>query len=182
MGLYQRFIPMPASSLSHYARWYPAHSPLLAVPPELRYWLTASGSLTRQLTQLAGGEFRVQPFHQRFERIFWHESQLMNIPAHQQAWVREVYLYGSQSHPWVKARSVIPVSSLKGQGLRLRFLGTKSLGSLLFKRTAPQCIRQIACLPEGWSRRSLYLWHQQPLIVQETFLPQFQQFLLSKNS
>ena len=174
---------MSANLSHHLVRWHTSRQcfnpSLTHIPAELRPWLVANGSLTRQLTQLAGGQFRVEPFRQGFERIYLHESQLMHAAVDQRAWVREVYLYGSEAQPWVKARSIIPVQSLKGQGLRLRYLKNRSLGSLLFARTAPQCIRQIALLPEGWTRRSLYVWHQRPLIVQETFLPGFQHYLLN---
>lgn len=174
---------MSANLSHHLVRWHTSRQcfnpSLTHIPAELRPWLVANGSLTRQLTQLAGGQFRVEPFRQGFERIYLHESQLMHTAVDQQAWVREVYLYGSEAQPWVKARSIIPVQSLKGQGLRLRYLKNRSLGSLLFSRTTPHCIRQIALLPEGWTRRSLYIWHQRPLIVQETFLPDFQHYLLN---
>lgn len=177
---------MPANLSHHLVRW---HTPrfcfnpaLTMMPAELKPWLLAQGSLTRQLTQLAGGQFRVEPLRQCFDRIYLHESQLMQTQFDQQAWVREVYLYGCEAEPWVKARSIIPVQSLKGQGLRLRYLKNRSLGSLLFARTTPHCIRQVALLPEGWTRRSLYLWHERPLIVQETFLPAFQQFLVNQAS
>lgn len=172
---------MPDYLAGHLTHWHNDKSSLRQAPPELQSWLWASGSLTRQLTQLAAGEFGVKPFRQGFERIYWHESQLMATPMDQQAWVREVYLYGSEPIPWVKARSIIPLRTLKGRGLRLRYLNNRSLGSLLFHRTQPQCIRQVALLEEGWTRRSLYLWHQQPLIVQETFLPEFQHFLFNQN-
>lgn len=172
---------MPANLSHHLVRWHTfrplCKQRLISMPAELKPWLLANGSLTRQLTQLAAGQFWVEPFKQDFERIYWHESQLMKTRIDQQAWVREVYLYGCEPEPWVKARSIIPVQSLKGQGLRLRYLKNRSLGSLLFARTPPQCIRQIGLLPEGWTRRSLYIWHQRPLIVQETFLPGFQHYL-----
>lgn len=177
---------MPANLSHHLVRWHTSrqlfHQHLAGLPADMKPWLLASGSLTRQLTQLAGGQFRVEPLRQSFERIYLHESQLMGTAIDQQAWVREVYLYGADAEPWVKARSIVPVQSLKGQGLRLRYLKNRSLGSLLFARSAPHCIRQIALLPEGWTRRSLYLWHQRPLIVQETFLPAFQHYLLNKDS
>lgn len=158
-------------------RWYPATHPLLDMPDNLRHWLLSSGSLTQQLTQFAHGQFHVEPFKQQYQRIFLHESQLLGIHPTARAWVREVYLYGDQPKPWVKARSIIPVSTLNGKGRQLKYLGSRSLGSVLFGRYTPQCERQIARLPEGWARRSLYVWHGQPLIVQEVFLTEFSQVL-----
>ena len=170
---------MPAFLPNHLVRWYSPQQPLLSIPAPLRNWLLASGSLTRQLTNLAHGQFHVEPLQQGFSPIYLHESQLLNSAFNQQAWVREVYLFGSEQQPWVKARSIFPLRTLKGEGLRLRYLKNKALGSLLFYRGNPRCIRQIAKLPEGWSRRSLYYWHGQPLIVQETFLPGFEKFILT---
>ena len=171
---------MTAFLPDHLTRWYSPKQPLLSLPLSLRQWLLASGSLTRQLTLLANGQFHVEPLQQGFSSIYWHESQLLNARNDEKAWVREVNLFGCEQEPWVKARSIFPLKTLKGEGLRLRYLKNKALGSVLFHRGQPPCIRQIAYLPEGWSRRSLYYWHNQPLIVQETFLPAFEQFILAK--
>lgn len=161
-------------------RWYPVSHPLLDIPHPLRHWLLSSGSLTQQLTAFAHGQFHVAPFSQRYQRVFLHESQLLGLAPTARAWVREVYLYGDQPQPWVKARSVIPVRTLNGKGRQLKYLGSRSLGSVLFGRYAPDCQRQITQLPEGWARRSLYLWHGQPLIVQEIFLTEFCQALIER--
>ncbi|MEC7119597.1 MAG: chorismate lyase [Pseudomonadota bacterium] len=136
-------------------------------------WLIAQGSLTQQLRQQAGGQFWVQPLRERLERPIHDESLFLKVPHTEWAWVREVYLFGADAEPWVHARSVIPISSLQGQARRLRYLGSRSLGSLLFARQTPACVREVAQLPDGWARRSRYLWHNQPLLVQECFLPAF---------
>ena len=170
---------MPDFLPDHLARWYRPEQPLLSMPLSLRHWLLASGSLTRQLTNLANGQFHVEPLQQGYLPVYLNESKLLNSAFNQRAWVREVYLFGSEQQPWVKARSIFPLQTLKGEGLRLRYLKNKALGSLLFYRGNPRCVRQIAKLPEGWSRRSLYYWHGNPLIVQETFLPAFEKFILA---
>lgn len=156
--------------------WHPSQHPL-DVPPRLRQWLLAQGSLTKQLTAQAHGQFRVQPFYQAFARPSLDEARFLGVPAYQRAWIREVQLYGCDPTAWVRARSVIPISTLTGRGRRLRHLGSRSLGSLLFARQHPPCTRQVARLPLGWARRSRYVWHGQPLLVQECFLPSFEQHL-----
>lgn len=162
------------ASVSHVSpRWYTTRQCSHFLPDDLKPWLLSQGSLTQQLTRFAHGEFHVQPFSEGFTAIERHESHFLHTPIGEFAWVREAYLYGNEDRPWVKARSIVPIQTLKGQGLRLRYLGNRSLGSLLFQRTTPECIRQIAKLPEGWARRSLYIWHNQPLIVQEVFLDNF---------
>lgn len=171
---------MSLSASQFQVRWYNASHPLVGIPACLKPWLLAEGSLTRQLTQHAHGQFHVEPFFEGFSRVYRHESAFLQMPDAQRAWVREVYLFGDEKQPWVKARSIIPIQSLQGQGRRLKYLGSRSLGSLLFARKKPKCVRQIARLPEGWARRSLYLWHDQPLIVQEVFLDQFCRTLQQK--
>lgn len=158
------------------SQWQPPHR--LAKPPQaIGSWLIAQGSLTQQLRQQAAGQFRVQLLREQLIRPTADEALFLNIPLQQWAWVREVYLFGSDNEPWVFARSVMPITSLRGQARRLRYLGSRSLGSLLFARHPPSALRQIAALPQGWARRSRYLWHGRPLLVQECFLPAFMQHL-----
>ncbi len=153
------------------------HTPkqMMNIPPALRRWLVIQGSLTQQLTIHAHGQFQVKPFYQAFARPSLDEARFLGVPVHQRAWIREVELYGCESEPWVRARSVIPISTVRGRGRRLRHLGSRSLGSLLFARQQPRCLRQVARWSQGWARRSRYVWHGQPLLVQECFLPSFEQ-------
>jgi chorismate--pyruvate lyase len=147
---------------------------LINKPPFLlRPWLLAQGSLTCQLRAHGAGQFRVQPIREQFARPARHEARLLGIPVHQYAWIREVYLHGADDQAWVLARSVIPIRALRGRGRRLRHLGSRSLGSLLFARQPPRCQREVALLAAGWARRSRYDWCGQPLLVQECFLPEF---------
>ena len=57
----------------------------------LKSWLYASGSLTQQLTQLAGGQFRVEPLQESFQRMQRQDSLWLNMPHQHTAWVREVF-------------------------------------------------------------------------------------------
>jgi len=143
----------------------------------LKSWLYASGSLTQQLTQLAGGQFRVEPLQESFQRMQRQDSLWLNMPHQHTAWVREVFLYGCESEPWVRAKSIFPILSLQGKARRFRHLGQRPIGHYLFQRTTPHCERRILHLNEGWTRQSCYTWHGCKFIVQETFLPAFQQYL-----
>lgn len=171
---------MRRSTTQFQVRWYNVRHPNLRIPAHLISWLLAEGSLTRQLTHKAHGQFHVEPFFQGFDRVPLYESKWLHIPNDQKAWVREVYLYGDQSEPWVKARSIMPIYTLQGRGRCLKYLGNRSLGSVLFARHPPHCIRQIAKLSDGWARRSLYTWYGQPLIVQEVFLDAFCRSLIQE--
>ena len=105
------------------------------------------------------------------------------------ALVRDVELQ-CDSAAWVFARTLIPISSLKGAAQRLIQLGEKPLGAVLF--TDPKVIRgatQVARLlprqplfetacnhlqgkPDHlWGRRTLFYVQKRPLLVNEIFLP-----------
>ena len=147
----------------------------------IKPWLLAHASLTQQLRDHGGGQFHVLPVHQSLQRPSPDEARLLKMRSTQYAWVREVLLYGCDETPWVHARSVMPLKTLRGNGRRLKTLKNRSLGSLLFERHGVQIMpqvqqrqaRQIAKLAEGWTRRTTYIWHQKYLLVQETFLPAF---------
>jgi chorismate--pyruvate lyase len=133
------------------------------------------GSLTTRLVALAQGQFRVELLSQYWGRPALEEAKQLRIPPQRYALIREVALLG-HGVPWVRARSIIPVSSLEGAGQRLRKLGTRSLGHLLFRDPSLQRgdiqITQLM-QPEGhvFARRSLLHYHGRPILVAECFLP-----------
>ena len=150
------------------------------IPAELKTWLYASGSLTQQLTQTAGGQFRVEPLQEYFQRLSFVDAQWMQMPYHHTSWVRESYLYGCDEQPWVQAKSIFPILSLQGRARRFKHIGRMPIGKLLFQRTTPACERRVVLLEEGWTRQSCYTWHGCKFIVQETFLPSFETFLANR--
>ncbi|WP_448761298.1 chorismate--pyruvate lyase family protein [Acinetobacter tandoii] len=147
------------------------------IPAELKTWLYASGSLTQQLTDLAGGKFRVQPIKEHFQRLHFIDAKWMRMPHQHTSWVRESFLYGCDAEPWVGAKSIFPIQSLQGRARVFKHIGTKPIGWFLFDRTNPKCERRVILLDEGWTRQSCYTWHGCKFIVQETFLPAFEQYL-----
>lgn len=150
------------------------------IPHELIDWLNASGSLTQQLTDLAHGIFRVEPVKEHFQRMSFEDAMWMKMPLHHSSWVRESYLYGCEEQPWVKAKSIFPILSLQKKARLFQHIGTQPIGRFLFQRTNPLCERRIILLEDGWTRQSCYTWHGCKFIVQETFLPAFEQFIHSK--
>ncbi|SPL72216.1 chorismate--pyruvate lyase family protein [Acinetobacter stercoris] len=145
--------------------------------PELKTWLYASGSLTQQLTELADGIFKVEPTREYFKRLTFLDSKWMRVPHQHTSWVRESLLYGCEGEAWVKAKSIFPIQSLQGRARLFKHIGKKPIGWFLFERTEPKCERRVIWLDEGWTRQSCYTWHGCKFIVQETFLPKFEQFL-----
>ena len=157
------------------------------LPHGVRHWLLDRGSLTAHLLCTSGGQLQVRKLSQGIGRPLLSESRFLGIPQGERALIREVTLH-CLDEPWVYARSVIPVSSLKGPLRRLRHLGNQSLGALIFKEPSmrrgafqvslmsgdsayihPDC-RQSG---EAWGRRSYFRIHNQPLLVSEVFLERF---------
>lgn len=157
-------------------RWLPPQRHWqLAPPAPVRDWLREPGSLTARLVREAEGAFRVELLAQYWGRPSPEEARRLGLPAGRVALIREVALFGC-GQPWVRARSVLPVTSLGGAGRRLRKLGNRSLGHLLFRdptlRRGPIEIARLD-QPEGrvFARRSHLVFHGRPLLVAECFLP-----------
>ena len=119
------------------------------------------------------------------------EARLLNMPKGQRAMVRQVQLLCDEQ-PWIYARTVIPVTSLRGRLRRLVHLGTRPLGGMLFadpgmrrgtvqlaRISAGQDLFKAATLrlpqppAEIWGRRSVFRIADKPLLVSELFLPAF---------
>jgi chorismate--pyruvate lyase len=144
-------------------------------PAPVRAWLLDQGSLTGRLVRLAHGRFRVQVLAHYWGRPAPEEVRRLHLRSGRFALIREVALIG-EDETWVRARSVLPVASLTGPGRRLRKLGNRSLGGLLFRD--PTLVRgpiEISRVqqPEGrvHARRSHLVYHGKPLLVAECFLP-----------
>lgn len=154
-------------------------------PRALRVWLHDRSSLTRRLQTLSNNQFSVTVLKQRWEKPRRAEAQLLNLPLHEVALIREVILHGN-STPWVYARSILPLRTLNGSLRFLRHWDNRPLGALLFRNPRIQreqpIVQQIACdtLPIAlqttampsklWGRSSIFRCGQHDLLVSETFL------------
>ncbi len=168
-----------------FSRWRPLAAARPAMSASWWQWVASTDSLTARLIA-AGGD---KPFRVRLLRqgVGWpqqDEAQAIGIGAKRYAWLREVALCLDNT-PWVVARSVAPLTKLKGQ--RLEGLGERSLGSWLFRQPGlvrgpleatsrpPQFARangiESYC---AWGRRSVFYHGCQEgglsLLVQEYFL------------
>ncbi|MBR9828944.1 MAG: chorismate lyase [Oceanospirillales bacterium] len=157
-------------------RWMPADSALRA-PRHWRPWLQDNGSLTRRLTRAAQGQFGVRVLSQRWAMPTADEARALGMPRRQVALIREVELLGHEGTAWVYARSVLPATTLTGRERRLKLLGNRSLGSLMFSDPSLQrsplqaCCLSAAAGKPYWARRSVFRLHGKPLLVCEVFLP-----------
>jgi len=162
--------------------------------PERADWLWDDSSLTRRLRASCSGDFRVRVLGQRRRRLLPEESRLLQIPRCETAIVREVLLC-CEGRPWVFARTVIPLQTVRGPQWRLTRLGSRPLGEALFadRRVSRGELLPVHVLPGQrlhcivgsltereplCGRRSLF-WYpdNKPLLVTELFLPEMWQAL-----
>lgn len=170
-------------------RWRTGKQLPRTTPDALRDWLLDTGSLTRRVQQACGGRFRVQVEMQGWGRPRLDEYRALGLRIGRIALIREVHLL-CDGRPWVFARTVIPVTTLRGRQRRLAHLGNRPLGAVLF--ADPHMQRgpvQVARIPRGsalfaaavqglqrrpeevWGRRSVFRLGGKPLLVSEFFLP-----------
>jgi chorismate--pyruvate lyase len=159
---------------------------------EIRAWLLDAGSLTDRMRAACTGRFSVRVLDQGWHRPRLDEARTLGMRRRGAlGWIREVQLL-CDGEPWVFARTVIPVATLKGAQRRLAHLGNRPLGAVLFAdpgmRRDPvelTCIRpgqaMFATATQGllsrpggiWGRRSVFRVGGKPLLVTEVFLPAF---------
>jgi chorismate--pyruvate lyase len=175
-------------------RWQDANTVQRRVlPPAIRDWLFDPCSLTLRLQQacseIGTGSFAVQVLSQQRQRPLRSERQLLGMPEHEFALVRQVRLTCA-GQPWVFARTVVPLRSFSVRGRRLASLGNRPLGAMLFADKSVRRGRmQLARLVDGdvvfdvatdglvkipdeiWGRRSVFHYAGRPLLVNEIFLP-----------
>lgn len=144
------------------------------VPQPFHHWILDQSSLTQRLVQLSAGRFRVRVLSEGVQSMRAEEALSLGVRPRSRALIREVELL-CDGMSCVYARSVIPLSSLKGKQRRLAHLGDKPLGAFLF---ADKSLRRerVEVLPldsqrEAWGRRSLFRIGGYPLFVSEYFLP-----------
>lgn len=144
-------------------------------------------SLTRRLQRACGPRFHVRVLAQGWGRPLASERQALGMKRGGRVLLREVCLMCGAT-PWVFARTVIPVRTLRGRQRRLARLGTRPLGAALFadpglRRGEVEVARLIPAdgiyeraVPGGgaevvWGRRSVFTLRGKPLLVSEFFLP-----------
>jgi chorismate--pyruvate lyase len=152
------------------------------LPKHVQHWLLDQGSLTQKLIDQSDGKLKVEVLHQGIQRARLSEYRALGLNPGSWALIREVILYGNET-PWVYARTVIPLSTLKGPLRRLYYLGNRPLGGELFadptmrRRGLEVAAVKPAFLPKRaqhlkpqWGRRSIFWLRNKPLLVGEIFL------------
>ncbi len=164
------------------------------LPADLASWLLDETSLTRRLRSAANGDFHVEVIAQSRRRPLLDERALLGLSAAEWALVREVWLYCA-GRPWVFARTIMPMRTLRGAQRHLAHLGTRPLGEALFtdhhavrgplhvlhlrQDDALHAVIGAAASEDDalWGRRSLFWFDQRPLLVSEIFLPEMRRQL-----
>ncbi|NVK89285.1 MAG: chorismate lyase [Gammaproteobacteria bacterium] len=151
----------------------------MTVPNE---WLTFAGSLTEKMEQFSQQKMQVALLRQGHQQLSSDELSTLQLKPRQWGWVREVEL-SFQAKPWVLARTVIPQSLMSSVAGRLRLLGDKPLGPVLFNGLKAQRrvidffqVKALHWSQQRWSqplwcRRSLFYLDQRALLLKEVFLP-----------
>ncbi|WP_447046039.1 chorismate--pyruvate lyase family protein [Vreelandella sp. H-I2] len=175
----------PLCQAQLFSCWRPVDAARPAMSAHWWKWVASTDSLTARL-MAAGGEkpFRVRLLRQSVGWPRQDEAQALGIGAKRYAWLREVALCLDET-PWVVARSVAPLTQVKGH--RLERLGERSLGNWLFRQ--PGLVRgplEVTSQPPpfarmngiedrcAWGRRSVFHHGCKhgglSLLVQEYFL------------
>jgi len=155
------------------------------VPPRLRRWLLAEGSLTAHVRARCTAGFVLRVLRERRVRPRPDEARALGVPADRLVLLREVALCDGD-RPLVIGRTLIPLRTLRGSGARFAALGRRPLGAVLFHHRAARrgplaiaCVdpRQAGvlappCTPGRlWARRAVFRVGGAPLLVSEFFLP-----------
>lgn len=143
------------------------------MPRQWQEWVLDRGSLTKRLQQASNGDFQVRVQSQSTRLPSLSERNALKLGLGRWALIREVELVCC-GEVWVRARSVIPISTLKGDERQLRYLGEKPLGAFLFasrsmRREQLEVSRYTGKGSVSFARRSIFKLHQKPLLVVEHF-------------
>jgi len=177
-------------SISDRPRWRIGNTLRRHMSDSLRDWLLDESSLTRRLQSACSGRFHVELISLGWQRPFLNEAQALGVSPRQRALIRQVMLC-CDDRPWVFARTVIPVRTLRRAQRRLVHLGARPLGEFLFSHPAlqrsPIQVARIAATSRllascaiadeaAWGRRSVFRLGGHPLLVSEFFLPAMPSF------
>ena len=161
---------------------------MTGAPLFLRPWLADTASLTARIVARCN-KFKVRVLRETLAPPFLDEHDLIALPLHRHAWMREVLLI-ADGVPVVFAHSILAPRDLTGAWHMARAIGSRPLGAALFadpgiargplhaaRLTAAHPLHRHAAaavgesLPTLWGRRSRFCRQDRPLLVTEVFLP-----------
>ncbi len=158
-----------------------------ALDKQLKSWLLDRGSLTARLIDNCDGEFSVEVLSVKRATPTPDEIEALNMRYRGQALIRQVLLR-CNGKPVIYARTIIPLSSLRGALRGLALLGSRPLGAVLFSdKLMKRKPMQVTSIEPGhlcygwtghagqqriWGRRSIFVLRGEELLVSEFFLPE----------
>lgn len=156
------------------------------IKKNLKSWLFDTGSLTARLLKHCPDQFSVQLVSLKRSTPTPDEASALSLNPRSQAIIREVLLC-CDNRPVIYARTIIPLSSLRGALRGLAMLGNQPLGVVLFAdKSMKRRSVEVASISPGhkyysWTgykgkekifgRRSVFVLKGQELLVSEFFLP-----------
>ncbi len=157
-------------------------------PDDNQYlWLSEYGSMTQRLIEAGSGTLEVKVISSQHQLPCKEENIFLQLPQRQWSYIREVMMHVDDI-PWMYGRTVIPDKTLCSGAGHLKLLGDRPLGKVLFdNKKSSRAFIEIAKIsakhhlypnpahqkrhPHLWARRSLFYFNQNPILVQEVFLP-----------
>jgi chorismate--pyruvate lyase len=157
------------------------------LPENVASWTYEAGSLTRRLRSYYGSAVKVQVLYQRWLTPFLSERKLLGQPEHRYCLTREVMLH-ADGMPLILARTIMPKRTIRSAHRNLSHLGSRPLGEVIFSYPdlerlelqvaalnpsawSPGAVERGAIRAPVWGRRTVYAIMQQPLLVNEFFMP-----------
>ena len=111
-------------------------------------WLCHPTSMTKKFKKHCQ-RFRVRILYEGFNYAYPSEMRQLGFTKRQYVWIRETQLFGD-GKLWMFARAAMPMTTLTGSELRLKFLGEHPLGHFIFThRQMPRSSFEFAKINEN---------------------------------
>ncbi len=169
--------------------WY-INLPLKGLTQEQWQCLTAADSLTIRLQKMSHNALDLRLQKNGWSNAYPEERLILpSLESDSKVWIREI-VHCVRQRPWVWTRTVIPVTTIENTNIPANT--SQSIGTFLFsdsnlKRspflfcilpyTHPYYQSFQSCCPKSavplWTRCSTLLFKKFPLLIIETFLPDF---------
>jgi len=164
------------------------------VPNDLQSWFFYPHSMTARM-QCVCKTVEIDVLQHHIQIPTYSEMHYLKQPSQHYASLREIIMI-CDNEPWLFARTIIPLSTLKKTGNQLKNFGNKPIGKILFSnRSTTRSPYQFALInPEHfefqrtkqatpincnqlWARRSTFHISGKPLSLTEVFLPAMEQYI-----
>jgi chorismate--pyruvate lyase len=137
-------------------------------------WLSSKVSLSKKLREFTSNKIAHHLFYDDWGDAPDFAYTALNIKRDSKTWIRNMQ-WRMGDAVWLDCTVVIPASSIVEETMALQHIGKNSIGDILFQD--PTLTRSdftfIKENHDRWSRYSIFYFHGKPLLIHETFLPDF---------